>query len=111
MIKDEVILSMDFNTIRMILIVVLVLYFIVIVTRRTKESMRWVVLGEEFGEKGEQLARDHHRLDQAGLRVRMERGVKTSFLFRRFSKELDDRVALYVLKEDLPQAEEILRHK
>lgn len=100
---------MDFNTIRIILIVVLVLCFLFIVTRRTKESLRWVLLGEEFGEKGERLARDHDRLEQAGLHVRMERGVKTSFLFRRFSKDLDDRVALYVLKEELPEAEALLR--
>ncbi|WP_147510970.1 hypothetical protein [Bacillales bacterium] len=99
---------MDFNTIRIILIVVLVLYFIVLVTLRTKESLRWVLLGEEFGDKGKQLTRDHDRLEQAGLHVRMERGVKTSFLFRRFSKDLDDRVALYVLKEELPEAEAIL---
>lgn len=99
---------MDVNTIRLILIAVLVLAFLVIVLRRTKESLRWVLLGEEFGEKGERLARDYDRLDQAGLEVRIERGIKTSFLFRRFSKKLDDRVAVYVVKEDLPRAEDLL---
>lgn len=99
---------MDDLATRLPLIIVLVVLFIVIVLRRTKESLRWVLVGEEFGDKGEQLRRDYERLADAEFEVRIERGVKTSFLFRRFSKNLDDRVAVYALKEDIDRVERFL---
>lgn len=108
MIVDEVKAKMDIQLIRTILIILLIVAFLVIVSRRTKENLRWSLLGEAFGEKGEDLLKDAARLEAADLDIRVERGVKTSFLFRRFSKDLDDRVAVYVLKEDLDQAEDIL---
>ena len=99
---------MDVSTIRLLLIIVLIVLFIIIVLRRTKESLRWVLVGEDFGDKGEQLRREYERLADAGFEVRLERGVKTSFLFRRFSKNLDDRVAVYALKEDIDRVERFL---
>ncbi len=99
---------MEFMNIRYFLIIVLIVLFIIIVARRTKESLRWVLVGEEFGEKGEQLHRDYELLADAGFEVRLERGVKTSIFFRRFSKDLADRVAIYALKEDIDRVERFL---
>ncbi|MGI1804735.1 hypothetical protein ACRPK8_03275 [Exiguobacterium sp. TDN 0502] len=99
---------MDIQTVRTGLIILLIIAFLIIVIKRTRENLRWSLLGEAFGDKGEDLLKDASHLEAAHLEIRVERGIKTSFLFRRFSKELDDRVAVYVLREDREQAEDIL---
>ncbi|WP_114570953.1 hypothetical protein [Exiguobacterium flavidum] len=99
------------ETIRIALIIILAVAFIVIVFGRTKESLRWVQFGEGFGEKGEALLRDYDRLQAANVTCRVERGVPTSRIFRRFSRNLDDRVALFVLKEEASRAEQVLSKK
>ncbi len=53
MIEDEVKADMDIQLIRTILIILLIVAFLVIVSRRAKENLRWSLLGEAFGEKGE----------------------------------------------------------
>jgi hypothetical protein len=108
MIEDEVKGDTDIQLIRTILIILLIVAFLVIVSIRAKENLRCSLLGEAFGEKGEDLLNDTARLEAPDLYIRVERDVKNSFLFRRFSKDVDDRVAVYVLKEDLDQAENIL---
>ncbi|MCY1690776.1 hypothetical protein OVA29_08930 [Exiguobacterium sp. SL14] len=49
---------MDIQLIRTALIILLIIAFLVIVSRRTKENLRWSLLGEAFGEKGEDLLKD-----------------------------------------------------
>ncbi|WP_312068151.1 hypothetical protein, partial [Exiguobacterium sp.] len=70
---------MDIQLIRTILIILLIVAFLVIVSRRAKENLRWSLLGEAFGEKGEDLLKDAARHEAADLDIRVERGDKTSF--------------------------------
>lgn len=91
-----------------LLIITLLIIFVVVVVIRTRRNMQWVSFGEEFGKKGEQLVLDYEYLLEHDIVCRIERGLPVNRLLRPLAKNLDDRVALYVHKNDVDRAKQLL---
>jgi len=92
-----------------LLIVVLAILFVITVTIRTIRNLRWVQFGEAFGKKGEDLLDDYAFLTEHGITCRVEHGLPTGRLLKPLAKNLDDRVALYVSREDAEKARALLQ--
>ncbi|WP_236636152.1 hypothetical protein [Exiguobacterium sp. SH0S1] len=92
-----------------ILIIALGALFVILVTIRTIRNLRWVRFGEAFGKQGEELLEDYTYLTEKGVTCRIEQGLPTGRLFKPLAKNLDDRVALFVHRNDEKKAKELLK--
>lgn len=92
-----------------ILIIALGTLFVILVTIRTIRNLQWVRFGEAFGKQGEELLEDYTYLIEKGITCRIEQGLPTGRLFKPLAKNLDDRVALFVHKNDEQKARQLLK--
>lgn len=92
-----------------VFIIILAVLFIILVTIRTIRNLKWVRFGEAFGKQGEELLGDYHYLTEHGINCRVEQGLPTGKLLKPLAKNLDDRVALFVHREDAAKAKELLK--
>ncbi|WP_214698311.1 MULTISPECIES: hypothetical protein [unclassified Exiguobacterium] len=92
-----------------LLIIVLAILFIILVTIRTIRNLKWVRFGEAFGKQGEELLADYHYLTEREITCRIEQGLPTGKLLKPLAKNLDDRVALFVHRDDAAKARELLK--
>ncbi|MGI1821050.1 hypothetical protein ACRPK6_02525 [Exiguobacterium sp. TRN 1102] len=92
-----------------LLIIVLAILFLILVSIRTIRNLKWVRFGEAFGKQGEELLGDYHYLTEQGITCRVEQGLPTGKLLKPLAKNLDDRVALFVHRDDAAKARELLK--
>lgn len=91
------------------MIIALGTLFVILVTIRTIRNLQWVRFGEAFGKQGEELLEDYTYLIEKGITCRIEQGLPTGRLFKPLAKNLDDRVALFVHKNDEQKARQLLK--
>lgn len=91
------------------MILVLAILFVILVTVRTIRNLRWVRFGEAFGKQGEELMEDYSYLTDHGITCRLEQGLPTGKLLKPLAKNLDDRVALFVHRDDAVRARQLLK--
>ncbi|WP_240544487.1 hypothetical protein [Exiguobacterium algae] len=95
--------------IKTIFILTLAALFVILVAIRTVRNLRWIRFGEAFGKQGEELLKDYEYLIEHGITCRVEQGLPTGKLMRPLAKNLDDRVALFVHRQDAAKARDLLK--